>query len=129
MKKNQAVILLLLIVGVSIILSSCKDMQVGVFSLDEYTEYMETFSSEEFLGSINTAEVAVEKAEMLWEKRYGKAIIEKVKPFKVCYDKLNEAWLVNGTFHKSILTSTKRGTAHIIIRKIDGRVLAVWHDK
>ena len=44
------------------------------------------------------------------------------KPYVVSYDDVNEVFHVHGT-------SWKGNVPHILIRKADGKVLAVWHTK
>ena len=97
---------------------------VGTFSVNEFSEDIEKFSSNEVLGEVLTGKAAIQKAEKLWIDLYGKDIV-KEKPYKVYFDEENQAWLVNG----SLPYGYDGGVAYVIIRKTDGKVLAVWHEK
>jgi hypothetical protein len=54
---------------------------------------------------------------------YRKEKIEKEKPFQVTEYK--KYWTVEGSLSDGYLG----GTAHIVIRKSDGKVMIVWHEK
>ncbi len=77
----------------------------------------------EYLGPINSASEAKKKAEKEWFKLYGvwKTIGER--PYSVFYDSENEVWYVRGTLPNGIFG----GTTSILMRREDGKVLALWH--
>jgi hypothetical protein len=62
-------------------------------------------------------------AKAAWYPLYGKEKIEKEKPFQVTEYK--KYWKVEGSLPDGHLG----GTAHIVIRKSDGKVMIVWHEK
>ena len=91
------------------------------------------------LGETATSRDAKKKAEAVLLEIYGKDILQQ-KPFHVYFDKENDTWLVvgnwfaysyrNSPFPRLITwLSMSGGVAYIIIRKSDGKVLAVWHTK
>lgn len=108
-----------------------SDPTDGTFDLDDYTYYLECFFPDEdlILGPIGNAEIAKKKAEKVWVEIYG----EKVKneePYNVAFDEENQVWLVFGSLPKRDGNGyATGGTAHILIQKSDGKVLAVWHTK
>lgn len=119
---------MLLIGGIVVLMLFNKVSKVGKFSVADYSNYIAKFSSSKVLGSIDNAGNAKKKAESLWLEIYGESV-KKEKPYQVFYDDVNEAWLVSGSLQQSLFCSVKGGVAYIIIRKSDGKVLAVWHDK
>ncbi len=66
---------------------------------------------------------AVLIAKAAWYPLYGKDNIEKEKPYRVSQSR--RYWYVEGTLKEGC----EGGTAHIIIRKTDGKVMMVWHEK
>lgn len=128
MKKNvliiSAIILALLFVWGTVRLISNQPVQVGSFDVNDYSNYIERFPSEEILGAIMDGKTAKEKAESLLLEMYGKSVKSK-KPFGVAFDEKNRVWLVEG----SLPENCDGGVPHILIRESDGKVLAVWHDK
>ena len=66
---------------------------------------------------------AVLIAKAAWYPIYGKERIEKEKPFRVT--EYIKYWTVEG----SLPEGYEGGTAHIIIRKSDGKIMSVWHEK
>lgn len=94
------------------------------FKLTDYSYFIENFPSEKVLGSIDSAEAAKEKAEIIWLEIYGESIKER-SPYVVSFDDENQVWLVHGILPKYWVG----GVPQILIQKSDGKVLAVWHDK
>lgn len=87
--------------------------------------YMRTeFPFDRKLGPVQTAEDAAKHALPILLEVYGESILDEL-PFKIYEDKENGLWLVSGTLKENMLG----GTAKILIRRFDGDVLAVWHDK
>lgn len=99
--------------------------KVNEFSLSEYSNYIENFSSDKILGEIDNEKIAKEKAESVWIELYGDQIKREKKPYIVSFDPNNQVWLVTGSLPKNMLG----GVPYILIQKPDGKVLAVWHDK
>ena len=131
MKKKTIVIIcaiILFIGGVVAILLFNQKPKVGQFNFDEYSNYIIDFPSNIVLGPVNNAESAKDKAQSVWLQLYGESIKDE-KPYQVFFDESNEMWLVTGSMPKCLFDTTKGGVANIIIRKSDGKVLAVWHDK
>lgn len=117
-------ILVLSFVFVGAMLIFNQSNQVGVFDIEDYNKYIERFPSEKVFGPISDAKLAKEKAESLWIEIYGDSIKSK-KPYNVAFDEESQVWLVQG----SLPINHHGGVPHILIRKSDGKVLAVWHDK
>jgi len=107
-----------------------KPIKVGEFSISDYKEMMEEFGTNEYLesidllGEIKDEDVALKKAESVWVEWYGKEVEEK-KPYIVSYDESASIWLVEGSLPRNMAG----GVPYILIRKSDGKVLAIWHDK
>ena len=66
---------------------------------------------------------AVLIAKAAWYPLFGKEHIEREKPFRVTEH--IKYWTVRG----SLPEGHEGGTAHIVIRKSDGKVMKVWHEK
>ena len=151
MKSNMKTILIILItVGalIMVALSGCSNVEgapnekntesvetdglyieSGSFDVEEFSEILELFPSDEIYGKIVDSEDAAKKAEDLWEEIYGSKIL-KNKPYNVYYDNDNDVWLVEGVVKESILPIIKNGGApYVIFEGETGKVLAVWHDK
>lgn len=130
MKKKFIIIcsIIILLLGGIVALHFYKTTKVEKFNIEEYKQYIIDFPSDEILGSIDDADMAKEKAEYIWRKIYGDSIKDE-RPYKVFIDDSNDAWLVTGSLHTGLFSSKKGGTAHIIIKKSDGKVLAIWHEK
>jgi len=129
MSKRKSIVLLalivvLLIVGVSMVIIQNNTPNIKSFELNDYQYYIENFSSKENVGKIIDANDVAKKAELIWIKLYGENI-KKEKPFKVFYDQKSEVWFVCGTLR----SNTMGGVANILIQDRTGKVLAVWHDK
>ena len=101
-----------------------KTSKVDNFSISDYGNYIEQFSSEKNVGETNNAKTAKKKAEEVWIELYGEKV-KSSKPYRTLYDETNEVWLVQGSLHENMIG----GVPHILIRKSDGRILAVWHTK
>jgi len=98
--------------------------KIKEFSLNEYNDYIQRFPSDRKTDTIESAKMAKVEAEKIWIEIYGKQV-KKEKPYNVFYDDKNEVWLINGSLRKGWVG----GVAYILIRKHDGKVLAVWHCK
>jgi hypothetical protein len=101
------------------------NMRVGDYKLEKYEYELVTFPSDKILGPIDTAEIAKENAEEVWNEMYGEENIKNEKPYRVSFDEKSETWMVNGSLPPLHLG----GVAYIIMQKSDGKVLAVWHTK
>lgn len=66
---------------------------------------------------------AVLIAKAAWYPLYGKEQIDGEKPYIVTEHV--RYWTVEG----SLPEGSRGGTAHIVIRKSDGKVMSVWHEK
>ena len=62
-------------------------------------------------------------AKAAWYPLFGKEHVEREKPFRVT--EYMKYWTVEG----SLPPDHEGGTAHIVIRKSDGKVMKVWHEK
>lgn len=137
MKKGKLIVLGIVVVfaliGALFAFVTLRDARVEPFNLNEEKYYLRAIQdfppekilgSERFLGEVLTAEDAKNKALDVWLEVYGEDVKDE-KPFKVFYDEQNEIWLVIGSLPPNYVG----GVAHIIMRKSDGKVLTVWHDK
>ena len=111
---------------------------VPSFKVSDYDQRAKEFPndlilSDFVLGEIETACEARKKAETVWVEAFGETVLQQ-KPYHVRYDKRNDAWLVYGTLRSPFPGLIGRlfmrgGVAHIIMKKSDGKVLAVWHEE
>ena len=85
-------------------------------------KYIEAFRTPEGEALLNCYGLCA--AEELWVGLYGEGIKEK-NPYKVFFDKENEAWVIQGT----LTFNTVGGVPYLLIEMKTGKVLAVWHDK
>jgi len=129
-KKFIAVFCGIVLIGLGLIimLLFIRAPKIKDFKINEYNRYIDEFQSDKVLGPIDNAKTAKEKAESVWIEMFGESIKQE-KPYKVFFDKSNDVWLVTGSMHRSLFGEVKGGVANIIIKKSDGKVLAVWHDK
>jgi hypothetical protein len=72
-------------------------------------------------GFVPDAETAIKIAVAVWEPIYGKAQIEKEKPYKACVK--GGIWIISG----SLPTGWRGGVAEAEIQKKDGQILRVSH--
>ena len=118
------IILALLIVLAVVFIVNNKTPDVKAFEIDDYSDIIKEFPSEESLGSISDAKELVKKTEALWIKQFGNRV-KKEKPYQVFYDEKSGTWLVRG----SVKGTSDGGAANILVENDTGRVLALWHDK
>ena len=102
--------------------------KIETFNLSEYNYYLSEFESDLLLGSIESQNDLKEKVESVWVDLFGEEV-KKERPYKLYYDSTNKVWLVTGTLNHLPFVVVLGGTAHIIVRESDGKVLAVWHEK
>lgn len=126
MKKTIVffILLLLVIVLILVFIKYNNSLKIEEFHLSEYIKYMQDSPSDIILGEISSSKIARLKAEEVWMEIYGEKVKSK-KPYKVSFDSENQVWLVKGRLPKNMLG----GVPYILIRKSDGKVLAVWHDR
>ena len=131
MKKRIMIIcgilLIVVLTGGFIIYNYFEKSKVKSFSLNDQTYYLQAiqdFPSDKYLGEILNAEQAKEKAIKEWLDLFGNKINNE-KPYQVFFDEENDVWLVKGTLPKG----RKGGVAYILIKKSDGKILAIWHDQ
>jgi len=129
MKKKSlfsiAIALIAVLVGGGVYMAVFGNTKtVGTFSLTDYSDFIERFPSEIVLGSIDSAQLAREKAETVWIDIYGESVKDR-KPYHVDFDDESQVWLVQGSLPKH----RDGGVPHILIQRSDGKVLAVWHTK
>ena len=131
MKKRNIIICCVLLAFVLIagmvINSAIKTTNVKPFNLYHepyYLRAMQDFPSDKYLGEVLTAKDAQEKALKEWLDLFGDKIY-KEKPYQVFFDEQNGVWLVKGSLPRGYIG----GVAYIIMRKSDGKILAIWHDQ
>ena len=131
MNKKLLIVLIVAVFsigGLIIVFDYLYPTKVGDFNLSEYYDIITEFSSDRVLGPVDDAKTAKEKAEHLWVEIYGEFVREE-KPYQVFFDKTNDVWLVTGTLPQPLFGEVVGGVAYILLRKVDGKVLAVWHYK
>ncbi len=93
-------------------------------NVEYYVKYCKGAENlKEYLGPVNSASEAKKMAEKEWFKLYGVWTTIKERPYKASYDSENEVWFVRGTLPDGMVG----GMASILIRREDGKVLALWH--
>lgn len=104
-----------------------KIINIGERSVETLkSTFSELSKLKEYVGPIPDAAVAREKAEEVWIDAFGwKNIIKDERPYQVYYDSENAVWLVRGTLPEGYLG----GNAHILFKKDDGKIIAVWHER
>jgi hypothetical protein len=88
-------------------------------SLEEYANEEGSFPQE---GFVPTAKIAFQIAEPVLNNIFGKVHIENEKPFSINLE--NDIWIIKGTLY-----SRKGGVAYMEIRKDNGEILKVIHEK
>lgn len=115
---------MMLFVGGAAMSILSQSRKVGAFDIANYSKYINEFPSERILGPTSDRKAAKQKAESLFRELYGDSVKSK-KPYTVSFDEKSQVWLVEG----SLPENYDGGVPHVLIRKSDGKVLAVWHDK
>ena len=77
-------------------------------------------------GVLTSEESAIKVAEAILVNIYGEKVLEQ-RPFKAKLD--GDVWKITGTFHCPQAIGCKGGVARIEIKKKDGKVKSVIHDK
>lgn len=102
----------------------------GSFSINE-TYYSSVLNEkwggdppEKALGEIKNSWDARNKAASVWLETYGVSSLFNW-PYETLYDKIHDVWYVTGTLPSNFCG----GTACILMRGSDGKILAVWHGK
>lgn len=85
--------------------------------------YIREYPSSFVLGATTNAEDAVKKALMIWVYEFGYDEAYNGNVLNVSIAENGEIWYVSGTLDEGI----DGGTPEILIRKSDGKILAVWH--
>lgn len=106
-----------------IVVSAQRTNDVRIFSINDYSYYVDKFSSNLYVEEIRTPQEARSVAESIWTEVYGNSIKFK-KPYTVSYDGEHDVWLVEG----NLIFGDLGGVPYILVNG-NGEVLAVWHDK
>ena len=127
---NIMVLLVLFIIFTAIVLAivyiaiRTNQPTIKSFSIVDYQFYIDSFPSNETIGSFSDSKELLQKVESVWIDIYGKDVISREKPYQLFYDETSAIWLVCGTLH-----SEMGGVANILIEDGSGKIVAVWHDK
>ena len=104
---------------------------VGEFP-DIYFDAISNFPSDKILGPVENLDDAVVLGVSILVETFGDKIYDEA-PFCVYYDSLQEVWLVTGSappksYFNGVYGQWVTGSlGAVLIRKTDGKVLAVWH--
>lgn len=93
------------------------------FNIKFFEEALANHPTEVILGKTMSEEDAVKKALLVWEYMYSDEDIYFENPIKVYFVSDLDAWYLHG----SLPDGADGGTPEILIRKSDGKVLAVWY--
>lgn len=131
MKNKKAfwltLISFLLIIGVFAIIFIIKDktesFKIKSFELGTYQWAIDNFPDERNVGEITDAEIAIQKAKMLWmEENYD---LEQVK-IEVAYNSSEACWHIRAK--TDIPGYVVFGGVYHALIKTDGDVVAVWFE-
>jgi len=134
MKKMITIfIIVLIIISLTIFLSftiiNYKYDNIDTYvtgSLSDYPYYIEFLNKDiPNKGYIPDAKTARNIARKIFIKKFGyiDTYINN-KPFTVEFDEKNDVWIVSGNMRKQ----QAGGVPFVILRKSDGKVIAIWHD-
>lgn len=120
------VVVLLLIVLVVTYKPKNHFVKIRSFSLNEYSDVVETYEEQHNVGNVNNASVAINVSKRLWSNKYGRINgieydITRGNEILVYFDNRNDCWCVKGT-----LNDNELGCVPGAIIKTDGTVLAVF---
>ena len=133
MKKNYkhlGVVLVVIIFVLIVLVIAYKPknhfVKIQAFSLNEYSDVVETYEEQHKVGAVNNASVAISISKRLWSHKYGridgvKYDITRGNEILVYFDNKNDCWCVKGT-----LNDNELGCVPCAIIKTDGTVLAVF---
>lgn len=122
------VLLIFIIIGAFLIwYYGIKPSHIYEFTLEDYTYYLEEFSSDKAVGPINNADEAREKGVAVLCEAFSEETVLNQKPFIVSCDQNTNSWKISGSLFP--IPSMHGGVAHIIIDGSSGDVLAMWHTK
>ncbi|MHB1453454.1 MAG: NTF2 fold immunity protein [Saccharofermentanales bacterium] len=127
-KVRQIAIILFIVGGLAVgwlVFTFIQNHVAGDFSVTDYQQYISNFPSDRIIGPVDDVRTAKKQAEIIWIETYGERIKKENWLYKVYYDKDSEIWMVTGL----LPGIAKGGVPNILIRKEDGKVLAVWHGK
>lgn len=96
-------------------------MRDNNFTILDYKDKIDEFNKEIVFGFTSKDNV-LDRAKKAYYNLY-KENLSEYKPYNIEFDKLNEVWLVKGSINNRNYKRPK-----ILVRKIDGKVLAMWHD-
>ena len=99
-------------------------LMVGNFDLSDYNDELAEFPGDRFFGPIVNPKQAIEAAKEIWIEKLSAGNPINGEPIMVCYDENSDCWLVYGTLPDD--PSLLGEVPYAIIRKSDGKVLAVW---
>lgn len=124
MDKKVIFMSLLLLIAVSLIIflgAKLKNGEDDGNILKKYGINKNVITEKEVVPDEETAKKIAETVLM---PIYGDSVNDK-KPFDIKFDEENKVWVVKGTLKANQIG----GVPGIIIRKSNGKVVAVWHTK
>lgn len=100
-----------------------KEISVAAFSITDYKDIINQFSSNLHTNPVSTPKQAIEAAERIWQTTYGNSVNQN-RPYIVSYDETSCVWLIHGSLpHNSI-----GGVPYLLIHE-KGQIIAIWHSK
>lgn len=105
------------------------------FSIREYTEELEIFSSDKNVGAIENVDDVIRIAQELWNEKYGRVgwgRYDDPNPgnsIEVFFDAEEECWLVRGTVPPDPFppdNTVWTGVLPYVAIRENGEVLAIW---
>ncbi len=104
--------------------SEDSNLVVGEFELSDYSDELKEFPGDRVFGAIDTPEQAIEAAKEVWIEKLSAGDPINEEQIMVYYDKNSECWYICGSLPD--IPNMIGSVPHAIIRKSDGKVLAVW---
>lgn len=103
-------------------MSEKENRTVNSFDISDYSWELNNYGYKKNIGPVTTKNIAIEKAKLLWEEKFGKLYVDNNLPIAVAYDEKSECWRVNGTLQDNNID----GAVPCAIISKEGDVLALW---
>ena len=121
--KNKITVIFIVTACLMFAALNIKMNSKSEFDLSDYSYMIETFPSDCILGKIENARDAKLKAKELFQDTFSEKDLTIL--YQAGYDKNTDTWLVSN--NKTVVRFG--GSAYVLIKGLNGEVMALWHDK
>lgn len=121
--KNKITVIFIVIVCLIFAALNIKMNSRTEFDLSDYSDMIKAFPSDRILGKIENARDAKLKARKLFQDTFSEKDLTIL--YQAGYDKNTDTWLVSN--NKTVVRFG--GSAYVLIKGLNGDVMALWHDK